>query len=191
MALIHLAFAGALKHAEEEIELRTVLVTNVHFAATKETLSLYFAKCGVVVCVKILIDKATPQPKRSAYVTFACKESVDNAVALSGASLLSRTIKVVRKSEAIPATTATEFAPTLCQSSLSYHNRKAIPGTPFFSSPHLQWRRDSMSTPSEASAPVSVEGKGSDSSTNQQLPGSTLSSKTTEANPSTELSEAD
>ncbi|KAK4852867.1 hypothetical protein QYF36_000355 [Acer negundo] len=159
-SLLH---SGALKHPEEDIEIRTVLVTNVHFAATNETLSLYFAKCGVVVHVTILIDKATPQPNRSAYVTFASKESVDNAVALSGASLLSRTIKVVRKSEAITATTATQFAPTLCQSSLSYHNRKAIHGTPFYSSPHLQWRRAL-----EASAPVCVEGEGSDSSTNQQ-----------------------
>ncbi|KAK1551301.1 hypothetical protein Q3G72_033572 [Acer saccharum] len=175
-SLLH---SGALKHPEEDIELRTVLVTNVHFAATKETLSLYFAKCGVVVHVMILIDKSTLQPKRSAYVTFASKESVDNAVALSGASLLSRTIKVVRKSEAITATTATQFTPTLCQSSLSYQNRKTIHGTPFYSSRHLQWRRDSMSAPSEASAP--------DSSTNQQPPGSTLSAKTKEANPSTEL----
>ncbi|KAL5782845.1 hypothetical protein ACOSP7_007874 [Xanthoceras sorbifolium] len=183
-ALLH---SGALKHPEEDVELRTVLVTNVHFAATKETLSLYFAKCGVVDNVVILIDKATALTNRTAYVTFASKESVDNAVALSGAPLLSRTIKVLRKSEADAATTS---AQTLCQASLSYHNRKSIPGRPFYSSSHLQWRRDSMSAPSEASPPVCVDGKGSDSSTNQQLPGSTMSVKITEAKTSTKLSEA-
>lgn len=30
-------------HAEEDTKMRTVFVTNVHFAATKEALSLYFA----------------------------------------------------------------------------------------------------------------------------------------------------
>lgn len=61
-------------HAEEDTKMRTVFVTNVHFAATKEALSLYFAECGVVENVVILTDKTTGQRKGSAYVAFASKE---------------------------------------------------------------------------------------------------------------------
>ncbi|XP_061959721.1 polyadenylate-binding protein 2-like isoform X2 [Populus nigra] len=81
-------------HAEEDTKMRTVFVTNVHFAATKEALSLYFTKCGVVENVVILTDKTTGQRKGSAYVAFASKDSAEKAVALSGATFFSRTLKV-------------------------------------------------------------------------------------------------
>lgn len=66
----------------------------VHFAATEEALSLYFAKCGVVENGVILTDKTTGQRKGSAYVAFASKDSAVKAVALSGATFFSRTLKV-------------------------------------------------------------------------------------------------
>ncbi|XP_058204353.1 uncharacterized protein LOC131318530 isoform X3 [Rhododendron vialii] len=84
---------GVIKHSEEDVKSRTVFVTNVHFAATKEALSLHFAKCGVVLSVVILTDILNGQPKGSAYITFANKESVDKAVSLSGTSFFSRIVK--------------------------------------------------------------------------------------------------
>ncbi|KAK6249391.1 hypothetical protein QUC31_020956 [Theobroma cacao] len=67
---------------------------SVHFGATKEALSLYFAKCGVVENVVILTDKVTGRPRGSSYITFAGKESLDKAVTLCGATFVSRIVKV-------------------------------------------------------------------------------------------------
>ncbi|KAI8562807.1 hypothetical protein RHMOL_Rhmol03G0064000 [Rhododendron molle] len=118
----------------------------VHFAATKEALSLHFAKCGVVLSVVILTDILNGQPKGSAYITFANKESVDKAVALSGTSFFSRI--VIRKvDEAAVGNTPPQRAgkPSQAQSS----QMKTI--RPFYPSSHLQWCREPLSAPSEPS----------------------------------------
>eukprot|EP01018_Ginkgo_biloba_P033105 Gb_00579 [translate_table: standard] len=81
----------------EDTDSRTVFVTNVHFAATKETLSKHFNRCGDVVKVIILTDAATGQPKGSAYVEFARKETAEMALTLNETSFMSRMLKVVRK----------------------------------------------------------------------------------------------
>ncbi|KAJ4963368.1 hypothetical protein NE237_023307 [Protea cynaroides] len=148
--------SGAPDHPEEDVESRTVFVTNVHFAARREALSLHFSKCGAVVNVVILADPVTAQPKGSAYVTFDSKESVDKAVAMSGTSFLSRTLKVMRKAEA-PAITSPQLAERPTKSWFSNTNRKDILQRPYPRS-HLQWRRDlvenlehSMSAPGAAS----------------------------------------
>ncbi|GLT85097.1 hypothetical protein SLE2022_032990 [Rubroshorea leprosula] len=98
--------SGLMKHPNGDIDSRTVFVSNVHFAATKQALVSYFNKCGVVVNAVILTDKETCRPKGSAYVTFATKESVDKAIALSGSTFLLRTVKVQRKAEATSASSA-------------------------------------------------------------------------------------
>ncbi|GKV37754.1 hypothetical protein SLEP1_g45744 [Rubroshorea leprosula] len=98
--------SGSMKHPNGDIDSRTVFVSNVHFAATKQALVSYFNKCGVVVNAVILTDKDTCRPKGSAYVTFATKESVDKAIALSGSTFLLRTVKVQRKAEATSASSA-------------------------------------------------------------------------------------
>ncbi|KAK9281627.1 hypothetical protein L1049_004530 [Liquidambar formosana] len=162
---------GALKHPEEDIESRTVFVTNVHFAATKEALSLYFSKCGVVINIVILADKVTAQPKGSAYVTFADKESVERAMELSGSSFFSRTIKVLRKAEAAAMISVPAH---LCgrpsQARFSYIKRKVVLDRPYHVSSHLQWRRESASVPSEPSASPSVEEKRVGTSASMQPP---------------------
>ncbi|KAG5556333.1 hypothetical protein RHGRI_006810 [Rhododendron griersonianum] len=140
--------SGVIKHSEEDVKSRTVFVTNVHFAATKEALSLHFAKCGVVLSVVILTDILSGQPKGSAYITFANKESVDKAVALSGTSFFSRIVKVIRKAdEAAVGNTPPQRAgkPSQAQSS----RIKTI--RPFYPSSHLQWCREPLSAPSEPS----------------------------------------
>ncbi|XP_062109957.1 uncharacterized protein LOC133821822 [Humulus lupulus] len=143
-----------LKHPMEDIDSRTIFVTNVHFAATKEGLSLYFAKCGAIVNVIILIDPVTAKPKGSAYITFASKESVDKAVALSGTAFLSRTIQVLRKTEAALAPIHAGKSlkvPTL----LPNGNKVTVPTKPYYSNHHLQWRREHVSSTSEPSASAS------------------------------------
>ncbi|KAL4198271.1 hypothetical protein AMTRI_Chr03g139370 [Amborella trichopoda] len=91
----------------EDADSRTVFVSNVHFGATKDTLSRHFNKCGEVLKVIILSDAATGQPKGSAYVEFARKEAAELALSLNGTSFMSRILKVVRRSsgqhEALPS----------------------------------------------------------------------------------------
>ncbi|KAF5936414.1 hypothetical protein HYC85_027543 [Camellia sinensis] len=147
--------SGVLKHSEEDVESRTVFVTNVHFAATKEALSLHFAKCGVVLSVVILTDTLNGQPKGSAYITFANKESVDKAVALSGTSLFSRTLKVLRKAEeATMTSTIPQRAGKPAQAQFSRINRKTPFDRPFHPNSRLQWQREPTSAPSEPSASI-------------------------------------
>ncbi|XP_077222429.1 RNA binding (RRM/RBD/RNP motifs) family protein isoform X2 [Tasmannia lanceolata] len=85
--------SGAQNHFEDDIESRTIFVTNVHFAATKEALSSHFSKCGVVVKTILLTDTVTAQPKGDSFVVFASKESADKAITLNGTSFFSRTLK--------------------------------------------------------------------------------------------------
>ncbi|KAK8968744.1 hypothetical protein KSP40_PGU020153 [Platanthera guangdongensis] len=49
--------------SEEGIESRTVLVSNVHFAATKESLISHFGRCGTIAKVVMLTDAVTGLPK--------------------------------------------------------------------------------------------------------------------------------
>ncbi|XP_022983277.1 uncharacterized protein LOC111481904 isoform X2 [Cucurbita maxima] len=81
----------------EDADARTIFVSNVHFAATKDTLSRHFNKFGEVVKVIIVTDATTGQPKGSAYVEFMRKESAENALSLDGTSFMSRILKIVRK----------------------------------------------------------------------------------------------
>lgn len=83
----------------EDSESRTVYVSNVHFAATKDALSRHFNKFGEVLKVIILNDPTTCQPKGAAYVEFLRKESAESALSLNGTYFMSRSLKVVRKIE--------------------------------------------------------------------------------------------
>ncbi|PKU68531.1 hypothetical protein MA16_Dca016463 [Dendrobium catenatum] len=82
----------------EDVDSRTIFVSNVHFAATKDTLSRHFNKFGEVLKVIIVTDPATCQPIGSAYVEFLRKESAELALSLNGTSFMSRILKVVRRS---------------------------------------------------------------------------------------------
>ncbi|XAR57668.1 hypothetical protein NMG60_11025909 [Bertholletia excelsa] len=151
-----LSSSGVIKHLEGDVDSRTVFVSNVHFAATKEALSLHFAKCGVVLNVVMLTEKLTAQPKGSAYITFADKKSVDRALALSGTSFFSRTLKVLRKAEeGTTISTPPESAGKLFQVQVSQNKRKSIYDRPFYPSSHFQWRREPGACPSESSASMS------------------------------------
>ncbi|KAF2319449.1 hypothetical protein GH714_015901 [Hevea brasiliensis] len=90
----------AISRPLEDADSRTIFVSNVHFAATKDSLSRHFNKFGEVLKVVIVTDAATGQPKGSAYVEFMRKEAADNALSLDGTSFMSRILKVVKRSSA-------------------------------------------------------------------------------------------
>ncbi|WJX31002.1 hypothetical protein P8452_19485 [Trifolium repens] len=101
--------SGVAGRPSEDVDSRTIFVSNVHFAATKDGLSQHFNKFGEVLKVIIVTDAATGQPKGAAYVEFMLKEAADNALSLDGTSFMSRILKVVKKSaahqESAPTTT--------------------------------------------------------------------------------------
>ncbi|XP_076929240.1 uncharacterized protein LOC143593513 [Bidens hawaiensis] len=84
------------KSTEDE-DSRIIFVSNVHFAATKDSLTRHFNKFGDVLKVLILTEPATGQPIGSAYVEFMTKEAAENALSLDSTSFMSRILKVVKK----------------------------------------------------------------------------------------------
>ncbi|XP_010417188.1 PREDICTED: uncharacterized protein LOC104702953 [Camelina sativa] len=87
--------SGELQYQQDNTESRIIHLTNVHYAAKKEAISMFFSsKCGAVENVTIVTDPVTRHPKGTAFVTFATTESVDKAIALSGTMFYSRPIKV-------------------------------------------------------------------------------------------------
>ncbi|KNA11155.1 hypothetical protein SOVF_137760 [Spinacia oleracea] len=151
----------------EDADSRTIFVNNVHFAATKDTLSRHFNKFGEVLKVIILTDAATGHPKGSAYVEFMRKEAADNALTLDGTSFMSRMVKVLKKSsvqqEANPVmmwpriTRGSPFAaPRFAQAPFP----KVFPGTQRARPPvkpgmrSMQWKRDTQQTSVESVASV-------------------------------------
>ncbi|XP_023639340.1 uncharacterized protein LOC17888594 isoform X2 [Capsella rubella] len=87
--------AGESQYQHDVTESRIIRVTNVYYAAKKEAISMLFSsKCGAVENVTIVTDPVTQHPKGTAFVTFATKESVNRAMALSGTMFYSRPIKI-------------------------------------------------------------------------------------------------
>ncbi|KAG0629582.1 hypothetical protein M758_1G114600 [Ceratodon purpureus] len=87
--------------SQEDINDRSVFVTNVHFAATEAALRVHFGRCGNIKRVTILLEPTTGKPKGSAYVEFTTKDAVENALSLNDTALLSRNLKVMPKTSAI------------------------------------------------------------------------------------------
>ncbi|CAG9317724.1 unnamed protein product [Blepharisma stoltei] len=90
------------EEVDEDAELRSIFVGNVHFRTTKEELTEFFKECGEIKRITILQDKFTGQPKGFAYVEFADKESVQSALAYNDATFNSRQIKVLPKRKNLP-----------------------------------------------------------------------------------------
>ncbi|XP_020208664.1 uncharacterized protein LOC109793602 isoform X2 [Cajanus cajan] len=148
----------------EDVDSRTIFVSNVHFAATKDGLSRHFNRFGEVLKVIIVTDAATGQPKGAAYVEFMRKEAADNALSLDGTSFMSRILKVVKKSaahqESVPAMARPRIVrgspfPSARYSRLPFP--RGIPGA-FRPRPpiklgarSLQWKRDAQGSDSSPS----------------------------------------
>uniref|UniRef100_A0A0A9DF91 RRM domain-containing protein n=1 Tax=Arundo donax TaxID=35708 RepID=A0A0A9DF91_ARUDO len=161
-------------HPTEDADSRTLYVSNVHFAATKDSLSRHFNKFGAVLKVVIVTNAATGQPTGSAYVEFLHKESAERALSLNGTSFMTRILKVVRRS----SHEAAQFYgwPGSGRSSMyARHGRMAypravLPGSSFrgrapmkAGARSLQWKREPSGTDSSSgtkpdmSVPLSSE----------------------------------
>ncbi|XP_074357306.1 uncharacterized protein LOC141697023 isoform X2 [Apium graveolens] len=154
----------------EDADLRTIFISNVHFAATKDSLSRHCNKFGDVIKVIIVTDAATGQPKGSAYVEFASREAAEHALSLSGTSFMSRIVKVVMKSAAPPEPAPVITWPRISRGSMfaaSRFGRVPFPrGIPSSFRPRLpikagarsfQWKRgDQMASDAPSVSDISV-----------------------------------
>uniref|UniRef100_A0A6P3ZR47 uncharacterized protein LOC107417664 n=1 Tax=Ziziphus jujuba TaxID=326968 RepID=A0A6P3ZR47_ZIZJJ len=152
----------------EDADSRTLFVSNVHFAATKDSLSRHFNKFGEVLKVVIITDAATGQPTGSAYVEFMRKEAADNALSLDGTSFMSRILKVARRSAAHQEATSIMTWPRIARGSpfsTARFSRSPFPrGIPAAFRPRplirpgarsMQWKRDAQAPPGESGALLS------------------------------------
>eukprot|EP00850_Spirogloea_muscicola_P022676 SM000306S11749 [mRNA] locus=s306:38869:43893:- [translate_table: standard] len=117
----------------EDVTARSIFVSNVHFAATKEMLAVLFGQFGQVVRVTLLTEPSG-KARGCAYVEFASRQSSQAAAAQTNLSLLSRTLKVVPKSEAA--------------ANMPASSPRGSPGVPTFAPKpqvalsNLQWKRE-------------------------------------------------
>jgi len=88
--------------ASVERDERSVFVGNVDFRATATEVGEFFGTCGAVRAVKILLDKYSGRPRGQAYVEFATRDGVENAVVLDGATFKDRQLSVARKRTLVP-----------------------------------------------------------------------------------------
>lgn len=141
----------------EDADSRTIFVSNVHFAATKDTLSRHFNKFGEVLKVVIVTDAATGQPTGSAYIEFMRKGAAELALSLNGTSFMSRILKVVRKSSAYMEASNVMTWPRVSRGSPYAARLTRVPfprGMPAYrarlpiksGARSLQWKRDASTT---------------------------------------------
>ncbi|KAH0943831.1 hypothetical protein HID58_003468 [Brassica napus] len=139
----------------EDAKSRTIFVANVHFGATKDSLSRHFNKFGEVLKAVIVTDSATGQPSGSAYIEFTRKESAESALSLDGTSFMSRILKIVKGSNEQQQEAASSMswsrAGRYARASSPY--RRGIPGGAFRGrsvvrggARSMQWKRDSAET---------------------------------------------
>ncbi|TVU05235.1 hypothetical protein EJB05_48393 [Eragrostis curvula] len=161
------AVSYSMAHPIEDADSRTLYVSNVHFAATKDSLSRHFNKFGAVLKVVIVTNAASGQPTGSAYVEFLHKESAERALSLNGTSFMTRILKVVRRS----SHEAAQFFGWhgIGRSSMygrpgRMYPRSVHPGSSFrgrapmkAGARSLQWKREPSGTDSSAGASLSSE----------------------------------
>lgn len=98
--------AGA-EASKEDSDNRSIYVGNVDYSSTPEELQQHFHSCGTINRVTILCDKYTGHPKGFAYIEFAEKDSVANAVLLNESLFKGRQLKVNAKRTNIPGLSST------------------------------------------------------------------------------------
>ncbi|KAJ0249393.1 RNA binding [Hirschfeldia incana] len=146
----------------EDATSRTIFVANVHFGATKDSLSRHFNKCGEVLKAVIVTDPATGQPSGSAYIEFTRKEAADNALSLDGTSFMSRILKIVKGSNGQQQQQeAASWARSGRYARASPYRRGSIPGGAFRGravvraggARSMQWKRESAETGNNTAPP--------------------------------------
>ncbi|XP_057857884.2 nucleolin 2 isoform X2 [Cryptomeria japonica] len=162
----------------DDSDSRTVFVSNVHFAATKEALSKHFSRFGEVVKVTIQTDAGNSQPKGSAYIEFASKEMAEMALALDETSFMSRMLKVMLKTASnaehailsrppvrrpLPYFAMYSARSIYARGFQSAYRRGGYMSRPF-GSRSLQWRRDKASGASQKSTVSAIDSQAATSS---------------------------
>ncbi|XP_042429868.1 uncharacterized protein LOC122016580 isoform X2 [Zingiber officinale] len=132
--------SGQHHNTKEDFESRTVVVSNVHFAASREALFFHFTKCGAIVKVTLLTDALTSHPKGEAHIVFANKESIDKAISLTGTSFFSRILTVSRKAEMASGSVPTQPAMKAPQSCYPLSQKGTFQRHNTHS--HFQWKRE-------------------------------------------------
>ncbi|XP_030476320.1 uncharacterized protein LOC115693461 isoform X2 [Syzygium oleosum] len=150
----------------EDTDSRTVFVSNVHTAATKDSLSQHFNKFGEVLKVIINTDAATGQPIGSAVVEFTKKEAADDALSLDGSSFMSRVLRVVKRNTTLQKVSPMTWPRLVRASPYARFSRapfsRGIPGAFRSRLPirpgarSLQWKRDAQGTPAEGGSSVAA-----------------------------------
>ncbi|XP_030552194.1 uncharacterized protein LOC115756515 isoform X1 [Rhodamnia argentea] len=150
----------------EDTDSRTVFVSNVHTAATKDSLSQHFNKFGEVLKVIINTDAATGQPIGSAVVEFTKKEAADDALSLDGSSFMSRVLRVVKRNTTLQkispmtwprlgrASPYARFSRVPFSRGIPGAFRSRLPVRPGARS--LQWKRDAQGTPVEGGTSIAA-----------------------------------
>ncbi|KAI4385593.1 hypothetical protein MLD38_003600 [Melastoma candidum] len=148
-------------HSLEDSDSRTIFVSNVNSAATKDNIYQHFNKFGELIKVVINTDATTGQPLGSAVIEFTHRVAAENALSLNGTSFLSRIIKVVKRSSSLQQDPPTAWPRALRASPYARFSwvpyaRGGIPA-PFRSrlplrlgARSLQWKRDSQGTSTES-----------------------------------------
>ncbi|KAH7284258.1 hypothetical protein KP509_34G045700 [Ceratopteris richardii] len=143
----------------DKVASRVVIVTNIHFNASKESVMDHFSSCGEINRILMLTDGVTGRPNGSAYIQFKTSNAADHAIALNGSCFYSRALKVVRKGATVAKEKTNQFIRPAFVSghALELHpqakvNRSSaypLPGgfPPAMPRPHrsFQWRRDATS----------------------------------------------
>ena len=80
----------------------SIHVSQVDYDATPDELHSHFASCGTVNRVSIIPDKRTGKGKGFAYIEFADKEAVENALLLNDSVFKGRELKVAVKRVNLP-----------------------------------------------------------------------------------------
>merc|ERR1712070_653556 len=77
-----------------EVDGRSLHVGQVDYNATPEELQARFQSCGTINRVTIICDKWTGASKGYAYIEFAAKDAVENALLLNESEFRGRALKV-------------------------------------------------------------------------------------------------
>ncbi|CZS92315.1 hypothetical protein WAI453_000199 [Rhynchosporium graminicola] len=94
-----------LSEDKEDIDMRSIFVGNVDYAASPEEIQAHFQTCGAINRVTILLDKFTGHPKGYAYVEFTEPSLVAQALVLNESVFRGRNLKVVPKRTNVPGMT--------------------------------------------------------------------------------------
>lgn len=88
--------------AADSVDEKSIYVGQVDYESNPQELKAHFSPCGTVNRVTIICDKHSGHPKGFAYIEFANKESVENALKLDDSTFRGRQIKVLPKRQNIP-----------------------------------------------------------------------------------------